>query len=159
MVINITYFYNFNYYYIIFPFSIFLIKLLSKLFLSDIIVIHIKQKNKFISVILSLICCSVFLFFGGWAINHHWLPDKFHPISLLGNILILLFTLFLGYILIKINLLKIFKIINKNYIKIVKYKHIPKFAFYLLICMVIFNLYVLIDGKINPPNGPHIILF
>ncbi len=48
---------------------------------------------------------SSFLFFllSGWIINRYCLPDMLHPISLLGDIGILIFTLFLGFNLLKIN--------------------------------------------------------
>ena len=33
--------------------------------------------------------------FGGWIINHYCLPYRFHPVSIIGNLGILLFAIFL----------------------------------------------------------------
>lgn len=56
------------------------------------------QKTRFKAAIMTSL---VFLFFGGWVINQHYLPELFHPISLLGNVGILIFTLFLAWCLLK----------------------------------------------------------
>ncbi|PIU41866.1 MAG: hypothetical protein COS99_03085 [Candidatus Omnitrophica bacterium CG07_land_8_20_14_0_80_42_15] len=43
------------------------------------------------------LACSAFLYLGAWAINRYFLPHKLHPISLLTDVVILLFTIFLGW--------------------------------------------------------------
>ncbi|HWP92427.1 MAG TPA: arylsulfotransferase family protein [Thermodesulfobacteriota bacterium] len=46
----------------------------------------------------------IFFLIAGWTINHYFLPyNKFHPVSLLGNAGILLFSAFLGWNLLKPN--------------------------------------------------------
>ncbi len=45
--------------------------------------------------------CFAFFVFGGWAINHYYLPRLFHPISILGNAGVLFFTIFLQWTLIQ----------------------------------------------------------
>lgn len=56
-------------------------------------------RNNEIKFKAAILTCSAFLYLGGWAINHYCLPHKLHPASLLGNIGILLFTIFLGWAL------------------------------------------------------------
>ncbi len=50
---------------------------------------------------LVILVWLIFFLFGGWAINHYFLPDKFHPISLLGDVGILFFMIFVGWNLVK----------------------------------------------------------
>ncbi len=45
--------------------------------------------------------CIIFFFVANWIINHHLLRAKFHPISLLGNAGIILFSIFIGWSIIK----------------------------------------------------------
>jgi len=59
-----------------------------------------KRKLHYRAIILA---CFIFFFLCGWAINHYFLPDKFHTVSLVGNAGILLFAIFLGWNLIKQN--------------------------------------------------------
>jgi len=56
---------------------------------------HYKNNSKKFKAII--LFCSVFLFFMLWAINHFCFPHKLHPISLIGDAGILLFTIFLGW--------------------------------------------------------------
>ena len=48
-----------------------------------------------------ILACSSFFYLGGWAINHYLFPNKLHPISLLANAVILLFTISLGWSFLK----------------------------------------------------------
>jgi len=70
--------------------------------------------------------CSAFLYIGLWAINRYLLPGKFHPISLIGNAVILLFTAFLVWGLMSIE--KRRKIIFRGII-----------AFFLLISLLAYS--------------------
>lgn len=45
--------------------------------------------------------CIVFFYVANWTINHYILRAKFHPISLLGNAAIILFSLFIGWSIMK----------------------------------------------------------
>lgn len=56
------------------------------------------QKTRFKAAIMTSL---VFIFLGGWIINQRYLPELLHPISLLGNVGILIFTLFLAWCLLK----------------------------------------------------------
>lgn len=73
-------------------------KFIWKLFFSEIIEIHIKNQKK----LWVFAFCSVFFICFGWLINHYWLPNKFHPVSLLADIGIFLFIVLLGLVLTKI---------------------------------------------------------
>jgi len=53
---------------------------------------------RFIGIVLA---CSLFFFFFGEAVNFYGFPNVFHPISITGNAAILIFTVFLGWGLVK----------------------------------------------------------
>lgn len=55
-----------------------------------------KERNK--KIVISI--CCVFFFIGTWGINHYLLPNHLHPISLIGDVGIFLFTIFLMWTLI-----------------------------------------------------------
>ncbi len=57
-----------------------------------------RHKTRLAAITLT---CFAFFLFGGWAINHYYLPQLLHPISLLGNVVILSFTIFLQWTLIQ----------------------------------------------------------
>lgn len=71
-------------------------KFVWKLLFSKMIEVHVKDKNK----LLAFVLCSAVFICVGWTINHYWLPNKFHPVSLLADIVILLFTVLLWCVLI-----------------------------------------------------------
>ncbi len=54
-----------------------------------------------------ILACFIFLFFGGWAINHYCLPGLINPVILLVNLLILIFMIFLQWCLITLQKKKI----------------------------------------------------
>ncbi|MBL7131046.1 MAG: hypothetical protein ISS45_06570 [Candidatus Omnitrophica bacterium] len=59
-------------------------------------------KNSRMRFVRIILVCLIFFFFGGIAFNHWLLPQRmFHPISLLADAGILVFTIFLGWCLIK----------------------------------------------------------
>ena len=62
--------------------------------------VYTPRKRQFKIIAFSYL---MFFFFAGRVINHYFLPEKFHPISLLGNVVILLFMMFLGWSFIKPN--------------------------------------------------------
>lgn len=64
--------------------------------------LKIKEKIKDFSSrfnLIVLICVTIFII-AGWLINYHLLPDMFHPISLMSDVIIVLFTLSFGWSLI-----------------------------------------------------------
>jgi len=122
---------------IIIPFLLFVIWLLWKLLCSNIIDISVKNKNK-LRILVACIACSIFFFYGGWVINHYWLPHRFNLISLLVNVIILLFTVFLGWVLMKVE----WEIIT----------------LVLVTPIAILNLGIIVDSKINVPKGPNVII-
>ncbi|MFC2091224.1 sulfatase [Elusimicrobiota bacterium] len=122
---------------VITAFSFFILWFLWKLFLADIVVIRIKKENAF-RIFIAGIICAVFSLYGGWAINHYFLPHKFHPASLSGDVIILFFTIFLVWALIK-----------------VRWRTI---ALALFIPLLTINLGIIIDSRINIPDTPNIIM-
>lgn len=60
-----------------------------------------KECSKTCRIRLKIIYYILFFFIGSWLINHFFLPDKFHPISIFGNLIIIIFTIFLTWGLIK----------------------------------------------------------
>jgi len=123
--------------------------LLWKIFLSSIFKVYIREKNVQ-RIILACIVCSVFLFFGGWAVNYYWLPGKFHLVSLLADAGILLFAIFLGWMLIKVK--------EEALFRLPKTKGIRRTSVVLVLALMILNLFIFIDSKINYPKAPNIVL-
>ena len=60
-----------------------------------------KYENKQLRLKTIVSACLLFLLLGGLIANRYVLPGKFHPVSLLGDVGILSFTMFLGWNLIK----------------------------------------------------------
>ncbi len=73
-----------------FLFIFFPIALIILFFLAFLYILN--NKNIYLTLL-----CSIFLFLGGWVVNHYFLSSIFHSIFLLGNVGILIFTLFLGW--------------------------------------------------------------
>lgn len=113
-----------------------------------------KKRYMSIRIAWSVIICSVLFFYGGWAINHYWLPYRFHTISLLCDVAILLSTIILGWMLIKLKWEKLSKIIKTKYIG----AFIRRTALALVIFLLSLNLSILIISNMNIPKGPNIIL-
>lgn len=113
-----------------------------KFYLSNVIEVQIKDKNKAKTMLACIVVCSVFFFYGGWIINRYFLPEKFHPLSILGNLGILVFTIFLGWFLAKV--------IWENILR--------RIALALIISLAILNFCIVIDSKIHNPKGPNVIL-
>jgi arylsulfatase A-like enzyme len=122
-----------------------IVRLIWKSLLSDTIEVNIKDEERLLRVLSACLICPAFFLYGGWAINRYWLPHRFHPISLLGDVGILVFTMFLGWILLKANWEKIFGFSRR-------------IAFILVIVLLTLNVCVLIDSKIGLPKGPNVIL-
>lgn len=90
--------------------TILIVWLLGRLFISNIVNIDVKDKNK-IRVRFSITLSSLFFFLSLWTINYYCLHNKLHVISLGVDFLILLLTIILGWVLIKVKLEKIAKAI------------------------------------------------
>lgn len=71
-----------------------------KSFLQKIVKMHIQEKTR-ARVFVAGIFCPVFLFFAAWGVNRYWLPHRLHPLSLLGDVGVLLFTILLGWNIIR----------------------------------------------------------
>jgi len=112
---------------------------------SRIFEFRVKDKNKLkilISVIVSVVCFVL----GGWSINYYLLPGRFHPISLLGDVGILLLTILLGWILVKI-----------NWDTFLRTSFLKWTAFVLILLVVLMNIWMFIDNQ-KGPDSPNVIL-
>lgn len=109
-----------------------------------------KNHYKFVKIAWVFTICVLFFIFVGWVINHYFLPNKFHFISLFFDALLLFFTIFLGWILIKMKLKSLFNFVETRYLK--------KAAIPLFVIIGILNILIFIDKKMNIPKGPNIIL-
>ena len=128
-----------------------LLEIMKKILFSDAVQLNIINREKFISdmVIKFCIVFSALFLFGGWAINHYWLPGKFHIYSLMFDGIFLLFALFLGWIMIR----------YKHVIEVLKEKYEGKLPLiFVFLFLAILNLGVFLDGKINAPKGPNVII-
>jgi len=126
---------------------LFLIRHLDKLFLNTI-KISVKDKDALRRFFSAGIICFAFFFYSGWVANLYWLPyNKFHPISLLVDIALLILAVLLGWGLTKIRLQTL-----SRYVKI------HRAAIAVILFLTVFKLCIFIDGKINAPEGPNVIL-
>ena len=123
--------------------------LIGKFLPVKIIEIHFKYNKRALKIVAIGICCLFFFVRGGWAINHYWLPGRFHPISLIADFAILIFTIFLGRILIKI---KWEKLLNTS-----RLKNLKKLPILLLILLLLLNVSIFVDSKINTLKHPNIL--
>ena len=143
--------------FIVLLLSLSFVKFFWKLLFVNVVEFNVKNKNK-LRYILGSGCIISFVLFicGVWAINHYFylLPARLYPIglslSMFSNVGILLFMIFLGWALIGLYWENIFKHSIIKYIKIT----FLVFASFL----IIFNLGVYIDGIVNTPKGPNVIL-
>lgn len=119
-----------------------LFKTLAKTNSRHLIDIHVKDQEKTKTLLITLTICLILFLSGGWAINRYWLPGRFHPVSLLGDVAILAFTILLGWVL--------FKTLWKSVY--------PKIAAGILILLIIWNAGIFLDQRINTPDGPNVIL-
>ncbi|MHC4457165.1 MAG: sulfatase-like hydrolase/transferase [Planctomycetota bacterium] len=123
--------------------------LAGKIILPNIIKVFIRKKT-LQKIILACIVCSIFFFFCSWTINHYWLPRKFHPVSLLAYLGILLFTILLGWMLIKEK--------DEALLRFFKTEYIKRTSAVLVLVLITFNLIFLVDNKINCPRTPNVVL-
>lgn len=117
-----------------------------KIFFSKMIEVHVKDKNKLLAFVLS----SVVFVSSGWAINHYWLPNKFHPVSLLADMGILFFAVISGKVLVRINWKELFAFKHSGFIRIS--------ALTLLVCFLLLNVGINIESKFNTHAMPNVIL-
>lgn len=106
---------------------------------------HARNPERPLKVHLVLLVCCTFFFWGGWAINHYWLPHKFHPISLLIDFGILLLMVLLGRALLRLRW--------ENALKV-----LPGTALILVALLLVLNASIVIDAKANAARGPNILL-
>ena len=109
-----------------------------------------KNERRFIKLAWVHLVCAAFLLYGGWAINHYWLPYRFHFLSLLADAGILVLTLFLRWLLIKVKW--------ENLSKPKTTKSVRRIAVVSIVFLLILNSGVAIESCTNAPEGPNIIL-
>ncbi|UCF05901.1 MAG: sulfatase-like hydrolase/transferase [bacterium] len=120
-----------------------------KLFLSNAIEINISNKEKLISVIVSLFFCIIFFLIGGYYLNRYILPGFYSPMSIFGDIVFLIFTILIGWLLIKINIAKLMTLLSKPF-RIT--------ALILSIVILVLNVGIMVESRIHTPTGPNVIL-
>jgi arylsulfatase A-like enzyme len=101
------------------------------------------------NVITTLICFLIFIY-SVWAVNHFWLPDKFHPVSLSVTAAIVIITVFLVLCSVMNWWEKIF---STNTVK-----YIWRVGGICITIILLLNLAIVIDKKLNTQSGPNIIL-
>jgi arylsulfatase A-like enzyme len=103
----------------------------------------------------------IFIFWGvlfvslGWAINHYWIPyEKFHPISLLADVVILVFSIlfarFLGKVLKKVQW-------KKRFNNLCEKKYLPTTAVSLVVLLLLLNISAFIYTIIPPAKGTNLV--
>lgn len=126
-----------------------LIKIIWNLLLKNSPISHVNDKIQFYgSIFLGCTVGSFFFFYGGWTINHYLLPSKYHPLSLLCDIGIFIFSVFSGWVIINANRDHKFKDLLAICYKIA--------AFVLVLFLMGLNSYVFIHSKKTQEN-PNVI--
>ena len=117
---------------------------------------NIYQKYQpIVNIFLIFLCWGVLFLSMGWAINHYWIPyEKFHPISLLADVVILgfsiLFARFLGKVLKKVQW-------KKRFNNLCEKKYLPTTAVSLVVLLLLLNISAFIYTKIPAPKGPNVV--
>lgn len=116
----------------------------------------IYQKYKFrINIFLIFLCWGVVFVSVGWAINHYWIPyEKFHPISLLADVVILVFSILFVWVLWKILKKVQWK---KRFNNLCEKKYLPAAAVSLVVLLLLLNITAFIYTKIPPAKGPNVV--
>jgi arylsulfatase A-like enzyme len=90
------------------------LRILSGLLLRDVVQLTIKDGPRLIAVLASFAAGAAFFILGGWAINHYWLPYRFHILSLLADMVILGLALLVGWGMSKIGWERIFRRLGRS---------------------------------------------
>lgn len=117
---------------------------------------NIYQKNKsVVNVILIIIFWGILFISLGWGINHFWIPyEKFHPVSLLVDVLILFFSILIAGFLWKILTKDQWK---KRFIHLGEKKFLLTTAVFLVVLLLLLNISAFIYPKIHPAKGPNVV--
>ncbi len=92
--------------------------------------------------------CGILFYYAGWYMNYYWLPSRFHPISLLADVILLILCISLGYGLLKVRL--------KTSQRRMKTLHIT--AMIVVLFTVMINLLTVWYDKQKRVEGPNIFL-
>lgn len=117
---------------------------------------HIYQKYRaVVDIFLGFVFWGALFVSVGWSINHYLIPyEKFHPVSLLADVVILLFSIFFVRLLFKI-LRKIEW--KKRLNKLGKKKYLRTAAISLVVLLLLLNISAFIYTKIHPARGPNVV--
>lgn len=117
--------------------------------LPNIIKACVKEEDRLRNILVVCVLCSMFFLYWGWVINIYWLSyKKFHPVSLLSDLGILIVSIFLGWILTRINWVKLQRMLRPNL----------KLTSALILLLITFKICMVIDRRTTVPKGPNIIL-
>ena len=101
-------------------------------------------QNRFNALINVFCICVIFFINGAWFFNHWFTCYRLHIMSLSGDAVILLFTIFLGRLLTKLKCMALFnRFIN------IRYERSRKLALTLVALLVLLNIGVFVDTRIN----------
>jgi len=143
--------------------SVFLFKKLCKPIFKGIISVNIQKRNTLIRINFSTVVCLYFLVVDGWIINRFLTLNWYIPenkLALLALILadmaILPVAIFIWQLLMQGRWEKFWGLILK--LRNPCFRICYFMAFAIMVLLIILNLYLYIDKKINKPEGPNIIL-
>jgi len=121
-----------------------------------ILLSNIYRKYKsVVNTILIVIFWGILFVSAGWAINHYWIPyEKFHPLSLLADVVILVFFILIAGFLWKILKKHQWK---KRFIHLGEKKFLPITAVFLVVLLLLLNISAFIYTKMHPAKGPNVV--
>lgn len=114
-----------------------------------------KKYKSIVNIFLIFLCWGVLFVSVGWAINHYWIPyEKFHPISLLADVAILVFSILFVWFLWKILKKVQWK---KRFNNLCEKKFFPAAAVSLVVLLLLLNISAYIYTKMPPAKGPNVV--
>ncbi len=126
-----------------------LIRILAIVIPIDMIEIRIRKKRAMKATISLSLGALVFIW-GGWVVNHYWLPDKLHPASIMADTVLLLLLMATGYFVVDHKL-------NTSLV-LSRVKVLSKISPPLMIVVLLLNIALFVDGGLNAPTQPNTVL-
>lgn len=111
------------------------------------------QQRMFYATMVCFLCLGG----GGWLLNHYWLPYRFHPISLLGDVGIFIAAVVLGRLFARARGERYF-IRLENFLESARAKFLRDVAFVSVFLLFALNGYVILHHRFNPPERPNVLI-
>ncbi len=120
-------------------------------FVAFLVELRIRIKDRRMLKVFWLSFVSILFFFlSTWALRRYWLPEKSFLMNILVHAEMFLLAIILGRVLMKMKW--------KTSPKLLRIRHTRKPGLVLIVFLLLLNLGIIIDRRINSPTGPNIVL-